>query len=210
MTESTSTGRITVLGQGSSGVTPDAVQVTLSVQSVEADLASALAQLLTSMADLTAVLDAHEVPEAARQTTGFSLEPHWDSQQNQVNGFEGRQGVRVRLSQVDQLGPLVTAAAQAAGDRLQVGQIELVVSDPSAAATLARTAALTDARAKAEQWAAQAGRQVGELVQLTETMGGSTPVPIATRGKMMDLAAAAINPGSSSIEAQLQVEYALI
>lgn len=201
---------ITVIGRGTAAVAPDAVQVTLSVQSVEPDLAGALARLLEAMSGLTAVLEAHHVPDTDRQTTGFSLEPHWDPKAGEVQGFEGRQGVRVQLARVDQLGPLVTAAVQAAGDRLQVGQIELVVNDPSAAARRARSAALADAKAKAAQWADECGRILGRVLQLSEVgaAGGAQPLP---RGRMklaMD-AAASIEPGSSTLDAALAVEFAL-
>lgn len=160
------------------------------------------------MDKLSAVLDDQQVAPAARQTTGFWLEPHWDPTKGAQDGFEGRQGLRVRLPRVDRLGPVVGAAVAAVGNDLQVGQIELVVTDPARAAAEARRAAFEDARTKAAELAHQAGREVGQVLQIAELASGAQALP-RTLG-LERAAMAKVEGGTTDLSASLTVDFELL
>ncbi len=95
----------------------------------------------------------------------------------------------------------------AAGDRARLHGLQVLVSDPQAAARDARAAAFADARDRAEQFAALAGRGLGELLELTETPGRGTPVGRAFK-PMAAEAAMPVDAGTEEIEAHVTTTWA--
>lgn len=99
------------------------------------------------------------------------------------------------------------------GDDVRLGGLELTVADPDAVLGAARDAAWDDAKAKAEQYAARAGRTLGAVVEITEDT--STPVPVPRprmRGATEIAYAAAAVPvelGESELAADLRVTWEL-
>lgn len=114
---------------------------------------------------------------------------------------------RALVRSVDGAGDIVSAALGAAGDRARLHGLQVLVSDPQGAAHDARAAAFADARDRAEQFAALAGRGLGELLELTETPGLGTPVGRAFK----PMAAEAVMPveaGTEEIEAHVTTTWA--
>jgi hypothetical protein len=73
-------------------------------------------------------------------------------------------------------GALVDAFAGAVGSALTVDHISLELSDPGPLHEQARAAAFADARAKAQQYAGLAGRELGKVTAVTDVVqGGAQP-----------------------------------
>jgi uncharacterized protein YggE len=73
----------------------------------------------------------------------------------------------------ERVGDLVQAFAGAAGNALTIDHIGLELGDPAPLLAQAREAAFVDARAKAEQYAALAGRGLGKVVDVSDVVNGA-------------------------------------
>lgn len=89
----------------------------------------------------------------------------------QFGAYQARNTFRVHVREPGRVGEVVDAVTRAGATVL--GGFSFQVSDESHARRAALDAAAKDARAKAEAMAAAAGRQVGELVAITEDVVAS-------------------------------------
>jgi len=84
----------------------------------------------------------------------------------------------VLVRELEDGGDAVSAAVAAGGNAVQVGGIRLLVGEQDEVMAEARDAAVAEATAKAEQYAAASGQELGEVVTLNEVT--SQPLPTAT------------------------------
>ena len=76
-------------------------------------------------------------------------------------GYTAYQNLSVTVRDAALVGALVDAFAGVAGNALTIDHIGFDVADPQPLLARARESAFADARAKAEQYAALAGRELG-------------------------------------------------
>ncbi|TGJ97858.1 SIMPL domain-containing protein, partial [Actinotalea fermentans ATCC 43279 = JCM 9966 = DSM 3133] len=75
-------------------------------------------------------------------------------------------------------------------------------------AVAAREGAFADARARAVQYAALAGRTLGPVVEVSEQGGGSAPMPRAMSVEVGSFDAMAVDPGHERVDASVTVRWA--
>ena len=110
----------------------------------------------------------------------------------------------------DRVGDLIKALAGAAGDAFGLDDVTLDVADPAPLLERARTAAFEDARAKAEQYAALAGRPLGPVLRVTEEPDRGMPVPRFAAKAAMDVGGAMpVEAGESAVSATVTVRFGL-
>ncbi len=176
---------VTVTGTGRASVTPDVVRLDLRVGHDAADVAAALSGASAGIRAVGTVVREQGVGDADIRTLDAGVNQRWDNTGTAV-GFTASQRLAVIVRELDAVGRILEAAAAAVGNSLLVDQVRLDVSDRSAGLREARDGAFADARAKAEQYAALADRQLGAVLGMAEA--GSVPVA-AGRMKMMAMAA---------------------
>ncbi len=202
------TDHVVVTGTGSAATVPDVVVVSVRVHVEQPDASQALAHAGDAA---RAVLDAaagHGVAPVDRHTTGLGLGTRWDH--DRVVGYTAHQRLRLRVRETAVVGALLTALADAVGDALGIDGVAFEVADPAPLHVRAREAAFADARARAEQYAALAGRRLGQVLRVVEA-DGEGPAPV---GRGMALAADVagsmpLEGGRSSVEARVTVRFAL-
>jgi uncharacterized protein YggE len=129
-----------------------------------------------------------------------------DEGQRELVGYTATNVVQVLLRDLGAVGDILDAAVQAGGNRIE--GIRFEVSDPAAHLDQAREVAWNDAEHKAEQLADLAGARLGEVLTISES--GRGPQPIVERPMAVEAAAAVpIEPGSQTIEVDLQVTWLL-
>ncbi len=202
---------ISVNGVGRVKAEPDVADISLGVtkQGKEAaEAANKAAEAMDSM--VTALLDMG-IEENDIQTTNLSLSPRydWNKDPAPIVGWEANNMVSVTIRDIDSVGAVVDAATDAGATN--VNGISFRVEDPTEAEAAARTAAVADAKAKAEQLAADAGVTITGVVSITES-GGQQPQPIyMARNEMAMMsdagASTPVMPGEVELSVNVFIQY---
>jgi uncharacterized protein YggE len=165
------TRTVTVQGVGHVSVVPDQLGFDLSVDLVRDDLNTALDDSNAAMRQVVDTLEAAGVADKDVQTTDLSMNPEYSHKRGEPTTFRGyrvSQTVSVVVEDLASAGDIVTAAVTSGGTGVRLDGLRLQVGDPEGALKPARTDAFEQARAKAEEYAADTGRDLGEVVKVSE------------------------------------------
>jgi len=203
---------INVSGTGQVSAEPDVAVVTLGVQTEAEEAASALSENSQQMQALVDALEAAGVAIEDIQTEVIRLYPRYEQApeskgQGELVGYTATNMVEVRIRDLEKVGEILDTAVQAGGNRIE--SIGFEVSDSAQYMDQAREAAWNDAKHKAEQLSELAGASLGEVLTISES--GRGPQPVVERPVLAAEAAAAVpvEPGSQTIEVDLQVTWLL-
>ena len=179
-----SPGTLTLDGTGEAGAVPDELAFSLSVPLTRPDLADALDAANGTLGKVLAVLRDEGVAKRDVQTTGLEMEPVYDYHPYDpptLRGYRVTERMGVRVRDLHDGGRAVSAAVAAGGNAVDLGDLRLLVGDTSGVMQRARTAAIEEARAKAEQYAAASGLRLGAVRTISEvrTRPVPSPVPLA-------------------------------
>ncbi len=200
---------ITVTGHGTVKVTPDVADLWLGVQSTADTGEAAMSTIETKSQALVNGLKELGIPAEDIQTSNLSLYPNYGQNGRTINGYSASVDVSVRARQIDRIGELLDSVQGLVGDELTIGGISFSYEDPEAVLEQARIAALENARVRAEQYAAAAGTEVGEIVKIVETpTGDAIPYMMEARELAAD-SGAAIEPGSQELVVDVTVVFAM-
>ena len=173
---------LTMTGTGDATAVPDELSFGVGVILVRPDLAGALDAASASMARVLAAVGEYGVTKSDVQTTGLSMTPVYDYHPYDpptISGYRVTQRATVLVRDLEQGGAAVTAAVAAGGDSARVGTLRLLVGDPDQATARARAAAVEEARTKAQEYAAAAGQDLGDVLTLREVRVQPLPTPTA-------------------------------
>ena len=205
---------ITVTGQGTATVKPDQAVVQIGVNVQESTADAALQQANESAAALIEALKGAGVADDDIVTSNLSIWPQYGDNAR-VTGYTASNSVSVTVRDIDRTGPVIDAAAQAAGSDIAINGISFGLNDPEAAMATARADAMANAAKRAGEFATAAGAGVGMVLQISETAvnpyiptmysadrasattvaGGTAPTPI--------------QPGTTDVSVTVNVVYAL-
>jgi uncharacterized protein YggE len=203
---------ISVTGVGRVKAEPDVADINLGVTKQGEDAQAAAAEAATTMdAVINALLEAG-ISENDIQTTSLSLNPIYDWNENppDIEGWEASNLVNVTVRDIESVGEVVDAATAAGATN--VNGISFRVDDPSAAEAEARSAAVADARVKADQLAADAGVTIIGVVSISES-GTQAPQPIYMERAAFDMAAEGavpttpVQPGQVELSVSVFIQY---
>ncbi len=198
---------VTVTGEGTVAAVPDNAVIRLGVSSQAKTARAASDANAKEMTAVIAAIKDSGVADRDIQTTSLTLQPQYDANKTgaaRLIGFQANNQVTVKLRDISRL-PAVLDRAIAAGANEMSG-IEFVVSEQAKLLDKARSAAIADARHKAELYATAAGMKVGRVMAISEE--GSVPQPRAFQA-MRAGAAVPIAPGEQMLRAVVTVSYEL-
>jgi uncharacterized protein YggE len=113
-----------VTGTGEASATPDIARLSAGVRAEAATAAAALDAASRAMAGIRATLDAAQIAPSDIQTTSLSLTPVWNTAsgsmpgQPEIAGYRARNMVTVTVRDLDALGGLLDAVAQAGANEI--------------------------------------------------------------------------------------------
>ena len=107
------------------------------------------------------------VARADLQTSNASIQPTY-GKQGKVTGYAVNEGLTAKIRTTSEAGVLITAAIAAGGDAARLSGVSFEIEQDDALLGAARRNAFADAEAKAELYAEQAGRTLGEVMSVTE------------------------------------------
>ena len=203
---------LSVNGTGKVSLKPDIAYIYVGVHTENPGAAEAVAENNANTQKLIDALKAIGVDASDIQTTNFSI-----YQNNQV-GPDGKSSgtyysvdnsVNLTVRNLGQLGSLLDAAVKAGANN--INNIQFDVADKTKALSQARVEAVKAAKAQADELAAAAGVQLGNIQSIQ--YADATPGPIMYGKGMGGGAAAAvnvsvpINPGQTDITVNVTLSY---
>ena len=203
--------QITVIGQGTASASPDIVRANLGVQVTAPTVTEATQQSNDTMDAVLAQLKAAGIADKDIQTSDYSIYPQYNNpgpnNTNEITGYQVTNTVLVTIRNLNQVGQILDQAIQAGANN--IANISFDFSDPAKLQLQALDQAMADAQVRADQLAKSSGVQRGEVLSMSEVIS-STPSP---RPRMMaaqiESSAVPIQAGSSEVQAQVQVVYAI-
>lgn len=202
---------VTVAGTGTVTTVPDVVRASLGAEAGAPDVAAALGTADEAARRIVDVLVQRGVDRADVQTAGVQLYPQYGPEGQPNAGYTARQDLTVTLRDLATAGELIAAAVEAGGDAARLNGVSFAVADETALRTEAREEAFADARAKAEEYAALVGRELGEPVSVREEAGvggygGGGGSTAESAGAVADVTLA---PGTSEVSTTATVRWSL-
>ncbi len=217
-------GTITTVGSGSAGATPDIMRVTVSIEVHAESVADAYSRAGERTDAVIGSLRGDGVRSRDISTSGLSVrtETVWtEGNREKIVGYVASTALTVTLREIGTEtkttvgGPatIIAHAVDAGGDDVRLGGLTLTVADEESLLTRARDAAWDHARAKADQYANRAGRNLGTVVEITESVSDPIPAPrMAFAAKSIGGAsdiAMPIELGESELSATIRVTWQL-
>jgi uncharacterized protein YggE len=208
---------VTVTGTGYAFGAPDVAQVGLGVEAVNQDILAAMDQVNAQMNNVTQALVNGGVAAEDIRTEHYSI--YQDYSGPTLEGpieaapatYRVSTGISITVRNTDSLGELLAAAVEAGANMVNYMQFD--IANRSELESEARTAALADARARADQLAAELGLTVGEPLRVVEGVVDPYMQTLGLGGGGGGIAAASsvptISQGALSVSVSVTVTYAL-
>lgn len=198
---------VDVTGNGAASAVPDMVNLDLRVTKDGASVSQTLRDVDETVLAVRAALAEAGIADTDIATTSTGIHQRYDHQGQRVSGFSGHHTLRVGVRDLDTVSALVDSTVQIAGDALLIDGITLAIADQAPLLAKARERAFADAQARAEEYARFAGRTLGEILWIGDTVSGPEPRAYAMRAEAAMAGGASIAPGESTVTAQLSVRW---
>lgn len=203
---------ISVTGSGRVESAPDLADIQLGVTIQDETASTASGTAAETMSAVIDALLAAGIAETDIQTTQLSLNPvyDWEDSPPDIEAWEAANIVTVTLRDVTAIGDIVDAAIAAGATT--VNSISFRMSDPREAQAAARSAAVADAQAKAEQLAEAAGVAISGVISITESGQQDTPALYLNEARMAGAGAAVptpVLPGEVATWVYVAIQYAI-
>lgn len=206
---------VTVVGEGRVGVAPDVAEANVGVEVLAPTVKEATEEAGERMTVIMAALRKAGIADKDIQTSSYSIHferypevrPTLEAESAKVAGnYRVSNMVRMKIRDLDKVGAVLDEVIEAGAN--SVYGVNFTLDDPSEVRSEARAKAVTDAKAKAQELAKLNGVDLGEVLQISEVIGG--PFPIAMpMVKEYGGAGGSISPGELEFSVQIQVTYAI-
>lgn len=162
---------IVMTGTGEATGVPDQLKFSLTVRGSAADVSTALQSSSATTRRIVKAVRAHDVAFKDIQTTGLSIRATYDYSGDGppvITGYAATQNMSVLVRELPEAGATISDAVSAGGNSVRLHDVRLQIGDEDALLEQARAAAFAEAQAKAEQYAAEAGRSLGDVASVRE------------------------------------------
>ncbi len=204
---------ITVVGTGAASASPDVATAQVGVDTQSASPEEATRRNDEQMKSVLDALKAAGIAEADIQTAYYNLyaEQRYEPATGQATGeftYRVSSSLSVKIRDLAKVGAVLTDAVRAGANN--ISGVFFSIEDTSALEAAAREEAVADARARAISLAQLSGVELGEVVIVSEVIGG--PGPIFYDRAAIGLGGgggAPIQPGQLEVSMQVQVSFAI-
>ncbi|HEY4667938.1 MAG TPA: SIMPL domain-containing protein [Anaerolineales bacterium] len=205
---------ILVTGYGEARGNPDIATLNIGVNVANTGIDAAVEESNETVARITAALTGMGILEADIQTTNFNVwrEDIYSPETGQVTGeyrYHVDSSVQVNVREISRASEVLKVAIQNGANNIYGPSFAIDNTDTLAAQ--ARAAAVADARARAEQVAAELGVTLGEVMSVKEVSGGPVYAYFAGAGYGGGGGEGPpISEGSLTVNIQLEVSFAFV
>lgn len=204
---------ITVVGQGKVKGKPDIAQANVGVEIIGPDVKETSAKASDTMDAILTALRDQGVADEDIQTSFFNVwvERPFNPQSGSSDGeviYHVNNNVTVTIRNLDNVTTILGAAIEAGANN--VNSVNFNLSDPEQLGSEARGLAVENARAKAEELATLNGVEIGDVVSVSEVIGGGVnPINSQYAAAGIGGGGGPLLPGDVEVSIQLQVTYAI-
>jgi len=216
MDEADQSRTVTVVGEGVVKIKPDIAQVNIGVEVFKSTVKEASASTNEIMDAVTAALIKTGVAEKDIQTSGFSI---WVERVNGPDGsiddtknlYHVSNTVFATVRAIDSVGATLDAAIEAGANNIY--GVNFALDNPKSMESDARSMAVENAKAKADELASLNGATVGDVISISEVIGqgggnfGGNFAAASMSG--MGGGGTSVSPGELSLTMQVQITYEL-
>ena len=184
---------------------PDTLRADFGVGANAATVDEALNLANAAMTRMQDALVDAGVAKADIQTSTAGIHPTY-GKQGRITGYAVNEGLTARIRTIADAGTIIAAGIEAGGNAAQLFGISFEVEDDDDLLAAARRKAFADAQAKAELYAAEAGRRLGQVVSVTEAVPEYGAFDMQFAGAEAS-AAVPIEPGQQQLAVTVTVEW---
>lgn len=200
-------------GTGRVETAPDCATISIGVVTQAADAKTAQERNARKASAVQKALVAAGVPEANIQTRDYYFQPLYERQdkatKDEITGYQAENTVTVRIDDLVDVSRIIDLALKSGAN--SISSLNFGVKNAEKLRKTALTAAVNDARKKADDLAAALGRRVVGLKSVSEST-----YPFADRTASTKMLAAYENapstpiaPGTLEMSAEVHIEYYL-
>lgn len=202
--------RLDVVATGEVTRVPDIVRIGAGVVTQAPTAVEAIRQNAARMERVRAALARAGIAPRDIQTSNISLQPDYryaENQPPQLTGYRATNQVNVRFREIEASGRILDALVAEGANQINGPSLE--IDRPDAALDEARTAALANARARAELYARALDMRVRRVLLVSESgIVPPSPMPML-RMQAADAAETRIEPGEQTLSVTLTVSFEL-
>lgn len=203
--------RLDVSARGAVKRVPDVASISAGVVTQSATADVAMRDNATKMSAVIAALKKAGIADRDVATATLSLNPQYRYAENQppvITGYQASNSVTIRFRDLAKAGTILDALVRQGAN--QINGPALSIDKPEAALDEARQAAIKDARARAELYAAAAGLRVKRILTISESADYGAPVPMyAARAMKAEAADTQVVPGEQDVSVVVNVSFEL-
>jgi uncharacterized protein YggE len=175
-----STTGLSVSGTGHAFGPPDIILIQLGVQTEARTVGDAREQAASAAQAVIDSVKKNGVDDKDVRTTQFSVQPQYDTSRSgtpTIRGYRVINTLSVKVRKLDNASKVIDDAAAAGGNSTVVNSIAFSIDDPTQLQAVARSDAMKQAKAKADQLAKLGGVSAGKPKSIVE---GGAVSPIFT------------------------------
>lgn len=202
---------LVVAGTGEVAAAPDMALLSVGVQTEAATAAAAMKENAARMNATIARLKARGVAEKDMQTSNLSVGPQYRYDNTgappKIVGYQATNMLNVKLRDLAAAGSIIDEAVADGANSL--GSLSFAFADSKPLENEARSAAVADAKAKAELLARAAGVALGPVLQIQDGYA-APPVPLPVydvRAMAAEAKTTPVSAGESSVIANVTLVY---
>ena len=203
---------ISVSASGTIKVKPDAVRLNLTVSTVSATSATALATANAASTKVREALTANGITAQYLKSAKLSTFPEYNytaAGGSVLIGYRASQSFEVIVRNAANAGVIVDAVVAAGGDALVVDGVTPYVYDDTEATQTARTAAVKKAKTKAASYAKLLGVKLGSVIFLEESTSGSSYPYMMAMAKSADSSATVVDLGQQDVTVSVSTKWSI-
>ena len=204
--------RLDVVATGHVTRVPDVARISAGVVTQSRTATEAIRLNAARMATVRDALRRAGIADRDIQTSAISLQPEYryiENQPPELTGYRASNEVSIRFRDIAETGRILDALVAQGANQINGPMLE--IDRPEAALDEARTAALANARARAELYARALGMRVLRVLSVSEAGAPHMPYPrpmaVSRAANAQD--AVAIDPGEQRLEVSLTVSFEL-
>jgi uncharacterized protein YggE len=205
---------ITVVGEGTTSIEPDLARVNIGVMVTGNEVQATSADAQETMNQVIEAVKAQGVDDNDIQTSGFNIyanqpQPFGPADQGAANEttYQVSNNVTVIVRDLENVSTVLDAAIEAGANNIY--GVNFSLADYSAPESVARSDAMENAQAKAEEIAGLAGVELGDVVSVSEVIGNQGGFYSARQDALAMGGGGPIEAGQLEVRVQLQVVYSI-